>query len=263
MRKLNFGSAFRERKTGRQRHSHCPISSHSPIIIEIVPDIPAPPTHVHFIVDTTPSPLDQLLRGLAAPPRALPLTLRCCCCCFRLLACFLSSQQPAAAGLTRKRVLPPRTPIQSHSRRATKRPSDQPSSPRYHGLHRQRRAYPSSRRPRARRRPCRQQAKARTQRTLHRPRRAPVANSKRHSGHCQRVCAVKKHIPTSYADLLADTTPSHPSFSTHSATPTPPSPHTKSKGSRPLAMTKRRRSSTNCVTAHTLPCHSSRATPCT
>ena len=128
MRKLNFGSAFRERKTGRQRHSHCPISSHSPIIIEIVPDIPAPPTHVHFIVDTTPSPLDQLLRGLAAPPRALPLTLRCC---FPPAACLarLLPLQPAAAapaGLTRKRVLQPRSPIQSHTRRVTPQATNKP-----------------------------------------------------------------------------------------------------------------------------------------
>jgi hypothetical protein len=71
---------------------------------------------------------------------------------------------------------------------------------------------------------------------------------------------VKECTLTVYADTSADTTPSHPSSSTRSATITPPNPHTKSKGSRPRAKTKRRQSSTSCRMAHTLPCRSSRAT---
>jgi hypothetical protein len=71
---------------------------------------------------------------------------------------------------------------------------------------------------------------------------------------------VKECTPTVYANLSAGTTLSHPSSSTHLVTLTPPNPHTKSKGSRLRARTKRRQSSTSCRMAHTLPCRSSRAT---
>ena len=135
--------------------------------------------------------------------------------------CFHSSSKLRTTGLTRSASSKPRTHSASPFS-PTRRATTQATPPRYHGLHRrQRPAYASSRRrcPGTCRRPSRKQAKARTQRTLlHRPCRAPVANSKRHSGHCQRVRAGKERTSTAHTDTPTDTTPSHPSSSTHLAT---------------------------------------------
>ena len=111
--------------------------------------------------------------------------------CLPRLACFLSSQQQQHRGLDTK-ARPP-TPISHSIPHQTRDDASNTATPRYHGLHRQRRACAVTTRPRARRRPCRQQAKARTQRALRRPCRAPVANPIRHSGHCPRVRAAKEH----------------------------------------------------------------------
>ena len=171
------------------------------------------------------------------------------------LRCFLSSTAQHR-GLDTKRVLETPIPFNPTSGATTR------ANPRYHGFHHRRSPCARSRRARARRRPSREQAKAQYQRTHHRPCRALVANPKRHSRHCQRVCALKNPTLVVDADIPSDMTPSRLSSSTHSATLTPRNPHTKSSGSRPRTKTKRRPSSASCKMAHTHPCHSSKPTPC-
>ena len=211
---LNFGSAFRGRKEGR-------------IIIPLYHQFTL--TNICYTlplrtaaVNSTAALLLTLLHRRQIKYCAALQHLRARVALHSPLGCcFHSSSKLRTTGLTRSASSKPRTHSASPFS-PTRRATTQATPPRYHGLHRrQRPAYASSRRrcPGTCRRPSRKQAKARTQRTLlHRPCRAPVANSKRHSGHCQRVRAGKEPTSTAHTDTPTDTTPSHPSSSTHLAT---------------------------------------------